>query len=138
MCRSPKNDSSQPVNGKHRHRRGHADVDADHAGFDAMLEFARGFAGVGEDRRAVAVGGFVGELDRVIEIFHAHDVEHRAEDFFARQRHLVLHLIDNRRANVKAVRRIGDLHAAAIGDDSSRLPFRRSRSNRAHDRDVAR
>ena len=31
---------------EHRHRGGHADVDADHAGLDAMLEFARGLAGV--------------------------------------------------------------------------------------------
>src|SRR2546423_4916688 len=41
---------------EHRHRGGDADVDADHAGFDPMLELARGFSGMGEDRRAIAVG----------------------------------------------------------------------------------
>src|SRR6476620_9545076 len=40
---------------EHRHRGRDADVDADHAGFDAMLEFAGGFAGVREDRGAVSV-----------------------------------------------------------------------------------
>src|ERR1043166_7703870 len=29
--------------GKHRHRRGHANVDPDHPGFDPVLKFARGF-----------------------------------------------------------------------------------------------
>ena len=51
------------VEGKHRHRRRHADVDPDHAGFDAMLEFARGFAGVRENRCAVSVGRLVRHFD---------------------------------------------------------------------------
>src|ERR1041385_9232100 len=51
------------VEGKPCHRSGHADVDADHAAVDAMLEFARGLAGTCEDGSAVAVGGFIGEFD---------------------------------------------------------------------------
>ena len=66
-----------------------------------MLEFARGFAGVGEDRGAVAVGGLVRQLDRVIEVIHPHHVQDRAENFLARERHFVLHLVDNRRAQVE-------------------------------------
>ena len=50
---------------KHRHRGGDTDVDPDHAGFDAVFEFARGFAGVSENRSAVAVSGFVSGLDGV-------------------------------------------------------------------------
>lgn len=41
--------------GEQGHWRGDTDVDADHAGFDAMLEFARGFAGLSEDGGAVAI-----------------------------------------------------------------------------------
>jgi hypothetical protein len=44
MWRSPKNDSSQPVNGNIAMVRGHTDVDADHTGLDAVLEFARGLS----------------------------------------------------------------------------------------------
>ena len=84
-----------------------------------MLEFARGFAGVGENRGAVSVGGFVRQFDRVIEIVHAHDVQHRAENFFARDRHVVLHLIDNRRAHVK----IRSAHPATFTPRPSAMIF---------------
>lgn len=38
-----------------RHRGGHADVDADHAGVEMLFEFAGGVAVAGEDRGTVAV-----------------------------------------------------------------------------------
>src|ERR1041385_3809003 len=69
---------------KHRHGRGHANVDPDHSCFDAVFEFAPSFAGVGENRGAVAVSTLVCGFDCGVEIVHPHDVEHRAEHFFAR------------------------------------------------------
>src|SRR6476469_3768245 len=33
---------------EHRHRCRHSNIDADHAGFDAVFELASGFAGVGK------------------------------------------------------------------------------------------
>lgn len=42
--------------GEHGQGRGDGDVDSDHAGFDAVLEFAGGFAGLGGDSRPVALG----------------------------------------------------------------------------------
>ena len=103
--------------GEHRHRRGHADVDADHAGLHAVLELARGLAAVREDRGAVAEGGLVGLLDGAVEVVHAHDVEHGAEDFLAGERHVGLHAVDDGGAEVKTARGIGHFHAAAVGDD---------------------
>jgi hypothetical protein len=29
-------------------------------------------------------------FDGVVEVVHAHDVQHRAEDFFARERHVMV------------------------------------------------
>ena len=43
------------VEGEPGHGGGDANVDPDHAAVDAVLEFARGLAGTGEDGGAVAV-----------------------------------------------------------------------------------
>ena len=91
-----------------------------------------------EDRGAVAVGGFVRQLDGCIEIVHAHDVQHRAENFLARDGHVVLHLIDNRRADIKTIRRIGDFHAAAVGEDFRAFLLAAVDEVQRRDRDAAR
>jgi hypothetical protein len=61
MCRSPKKLLFQPVKGKPGHRGGDADVDADHAGVEVVLEHARGVAVAGEDAGAVAVFGLAAD-----------------------------------------------------------------------------
>ena len=68
------------VERKPRHRSGHANIDADHAAIDSMLEFARGFARAREDGRAIAVKGFVRQFDGFVQIFHVHHVQHRTEN----------------------------------------------------------
>ena len=103
--------------GEHRHRRRHANVDPDHPRFDSMLEFARGFAGVGENGGAVAVGGFVRQFHGVIEILHSHDIQDRAEDLFASDRHFILHVVDDGCADKESVRRVGDMRIAAVAND---------------------
>src|SRR6266480_2096170 len=102
---------------EHRHRCGHSDIDSDHSSFDPVFEFASGFARVGENGCTVSVSGFVGGFDGMVEVVHAHDVKHRPEDFFARDGHVVLHLIDNRRAQIKSIWRVGDLNAATVGNN---------------------
>src|SRR6266550_354007 len=51
------------VERKPRHRSRHADVDADHAALDAMLEFARRLAVARKNGSAVAEGRLVDQLD---------------------------------------------------------------------------
>src|SRR5690349_17387471 len=54
------------------HRSGHADVDADHAALNAMLEFAGGLAGAGENGRAIAVRRAIGDFNGRIQVFEPH------------------------------------------------------------------
>ena len=56
MCRSPKNELVPAGEREPGHRGGDADVDADHAGVEVVLELAGGPAAAGEDRGAVAIG----------------------------------------------------------------------------------
>ena len=50
------------------HRRRHADVDADHARVEMLLELPGGVTAAREDRRAVAEFAFVADGDRFVEI----------------------------------------------------------------------
>src|SRR3982751_2508049 len=52
--------------GEPRHRRGHADVDADHPGVEALLELAGGVAAAREDARAVAEIASLADRDRLL------------------------------------------------------------------------
>ena len=105
------------VKGKPRHRGRHTDIDADHAGLGAMLEFARRLAAAGKDGRAVAIHGFVGQLDGLAQIFHVHHVQHRAENFFLGDRGAALDVVKNRCANIKSIRRLGNFDTATIGQN---------------------
>ena len=49
------------------------------------------------------------------KILHVHHVQHGAENFLLRHGHAGLHVVENRRADEKAVGRFADFHAAAIG-----------------------
>src|ERR1017187_9684239 len=53
--------------GEDRHRRGHADVHADHATLDFSGEMLRPAAAAGKDGGAVAVPAAVGPLNRLVE-----------------------------------------------------------------------
>src|SRR5438132_8165357 len=59
----------------------------------------------------------------MIEVFHAYDVKHRTKDLFARESHFVLHLINDRRAQIKTVRRIRNAQASAIANHFRALGF---------------
>ncbi len=89
--------------GEPGHRSGHADVDADHAGVEVPLELPGGVAGAGEDAGAVAVFAVAAHGEGIVEVLRAHDGEDRAEDFFLRQPHAGLHLIDDAGAEQEAV-----------------------------------
>src|SRR5262245_33643480 len=62
---------------KHGHRRGHADVDADHAGAGAVLELPCRMAASGVDDRAVAEGAAVGQIDGLVERGYAGHAQDR-------------------------------------------------------------
>src|SRR5215475_2421480 len=70
--------------GKDGHRRGNADVDADHAAIDVARERARRAAVASEYDRAVAVSRLVGARDRLAQIIDPHHRQDRPEDFVAR------------------------------------------------------
>ncbi len=97
------------------HGGGDADVDADHAGLDAVAEFTGGFAAAGEYGGAVAVGRRVGEFDGSVEVFHADDIEHRAEHLLLHRDHAGLHVIEDGRADEETVGCGGDLRGASVG-----------------------
>src|SRR5262249_172762 len=66
-----------------RHRRGHADVDAEHAGLDAIAVLACPLAARGEDAGRVAQLVLAHDRHRLVEVLRAHDAQHRAEDLLA-------------------------------------------------------
>src|ERR1017187_4883229 len=85
------------------HGGGHADVDADHAALDAVLEFARGLARTRENGGAISIGRAVGQLNGGVEISYAHHVKHGAKDFLAHHGHAGMNFIEHCRAEEEAV-----------------------------------
>ena len=67
--------------------------------------------------------GFVRQFDGRVQIFHVHHVQHRAKDFFLCHRHAVLHVIENRRADVETIRRFPELSRRDHPRELSRLLF---------------
>ena len=123
------------------HRRRHADVDADHSGVEVPLELPGRPTAAGENAGSVAVLAVAAQFERVFECCRANDGEDRAEDFFLRQSHAGLHLIDDARAEQKSVLRQITLtaiecHIRAFlsGDVEIRSDFlpMLGRNNRAH------
>ena len=91
-----------PTEGVVGHRRGDRHVDADHPDLDLVLEAPRCPTVVGEDRRAVAVGVVVDQLQALVVGAHPHDREHRAEDLVRVDRHLRRHPVEERRLEEEA------------------------------------
>src|SRR5688500_4362777 len=78
-----------------RHRRGHADVDADHAGVEVLLELPRGVAVAGENAGAVAVFASFSDRKRFVKSFRADDGKNGTEDLLAGDAHVGLDLVDH-------------------------------------------
>ena len=68
-------------------------------GIDILLvrELVGGLYFGGKERGGKAIVGVIGGLDRLVETGHGDHREHRAEDFLARQRHVVARHFDHRR-----------------------------------------
>ncbi|OEI69327.1 hypothetical protein Cus16_1169 [Curtobacterium sp. ER1/6] len=96
------------VRDRHRDR----DVDADHADLHVPLEPAGGTAVVREDRRAVAEGAGVDELEPLLVGLHADDRQHRAEDLLGVDATRRRHPVDQRRTEPEAV-------LVAVGSDGA-------------------
>ncbi len=84
---------------------GHRDrhVDTDHADIHPRREFARGMAVASEDRDAVTILMLAGQGECVLEAFGAHHLQHGAENLFLIGPHAGLDLIEQRRADEKAL-----------------------------------
>ena len=102
--------------GEEGHGGGDADIDADHAGLDAVAEFAGGFAASRENRGAVAVDRAVGQVDGGVEVFHADNIEHGSEDFFFHGDHVGEDVIEDGRADVETFGGGFDFGGASIGE----------------------
>ena len=76
-----------------RHR--HADVDADHAAGGALADVAGHRAAGGEHAGGVAVGAGRLEGQRLVQVGHAHDGQHRAEQLAARALHVGAGAVDD-------------------------------------------
>src|SRR5687768_7534750 len=77
------------------HRGGDADVDADHAGVEVLLELAGGVAGTGEDARAVAVWALSADGEGFVEVGRADDGEDGAEDLVGGDAHGRVDAVDD-------------------------------------------
>src|SRR5262249_15700403 len=67
-----------------RHRRGHTDVDADHAGIETMLDVAGRAAGLRKDHRSIAKFAALAKSQGFVERMDARHRQNRAEDFVPR------------------------------------------------------
>src|ERR1700712_3109195 len=89
-------------------------VDADHADIDLGGEIARGIAVAGEDRDAVAVIVVGWQCQRLVIVVSAHYREHRTEDFFLVDAHVLGDVVEQAAAHVKTVLIALHLEAASI------------------------
>src|SRR5437016_339624 len=80
-----------------RNGRGHAIIHAQHASLDYTDEFPRARSACGEDAGAVAVFNRVHRLDRFIQCFRTKLDQNRAKNLFAKDAHLRLDMINQRR-----------------------------------------
>src|SRR5258706_7054603 len=81
--------------GKPGHGGGDADVDADHAGVEVLLELPGGVAAAGEDRGAVAIGAAAADVQGLFERGGADDGEDGAEDLLGGDFHAGLDAVDD-------------------------------------------
>ena len=75
----------------------------------------------GEDAGREAVGGGVGAGDRLVLAVEGEDRHHRAEDFLARDRHLVGHAGEDRRLHEESALEALDAGAVAAGEEAGAL-----------------
>src|ERR1700720_4041652 len=105
--------------GEEGHRRGDADVDADHARLDPRAEVPGVAAAAGEDAGRVAVLRAVDDLDRRLDGGHADHRQHRPEDLLARRRRVRVDAVEDRRRDEEAV--LGD-PVAAVDEPTGTVP----------------
>src|SRR4051812_32586875 len=92
-------------------------VDRHRAGTDPAGHFARLVEVGGRNVSCQAVFGVVGDLQRLIEIVVAENAQHRPEDFFARDGHVIGHTREDRGFDVIA--RIQSIGQTLTTDDDS-------------------
>src|SRR5258706_9285563 len=88
--------------GEPGHGGGDADVDADHAGVEVLLELPGGVAAAGEDGGAVAIGTAAADVQGLFERGGADDREDGAEDFLGGDFHAGLDAVDDGGAEEEA------------------------------------
>ncbi len=100
-----------------RHRRIHrlVAIDPDRAGAQRLRDLVRLADIGGPDAGAEAEGGGVGALDQLVRILERDRRDHRAEDLFLRDAHVVLHIGKHRRLHEIALRERALGEAAAAG-----------------------
>src|SRR5579884_1672930 len=99
---------------KERHRRRHAEIDAEHPGLDTLAEGASRRAGLREKGGRVAVSAAVCQGDRRVQVRGAHHAHHRAKNLLPADEHLRRHIVEDGRPDEAAARPVGDSLAAAV------------------------
>ncbi len=103
----------------HGHRDRH--VDADHADLDAASECTRHAAIAGEARHAIAELVGIDQRHGTGKIRNVHNAQHRAEDFLLVDLHLRRDVVEQRRANEKALLGTRHLEVATINEQPGAL-----------------
>src|ERR1043165_1247883 len=103
-----------PAEGEERHRRGDADVHANHAHADAIPKLPRRFAALREDRRRVRESRAPHRFDPFVQRADVRDRRDRPEDLFLADRHVGLHAIEYRRPDEMAARVLVHFRGAAV------------------------
>ena len=85
------------------HRRGDADIDANHRRSRPTREFPRRFSAGREDRCRVRVGVRLHQRDRLVEVLHGVNRGDRTKNFFVADLHLRRHLVEDGWAQEEAL-----------------------------------
>ena len=96
-------------------------VDVHLAGAQLLRDFERALAGAAPHAAGKAVRRIVRDRDRIRFRVVGNDREHRPEDLFLRDRHLVVDVREDRRLDVEALRKIR--RPAAAGDERRAFLF---------------
>src|SRR4029079_1875784 len=89
-------------------------VDADHADLNARREIARRIAVTSIDRDAIAIFVVIGKREALFIGFGAHHREHRTEDLFLVDAHVLGYVVEQRAAEEEAVLIALHLEATAV------------------------
>src|ERR1700736_2133845 len=112
--------------GEKRHRRGHADIDADVSCLRLVAELARRRAAAGEERCHIPKGSGVDQRNRLIYGLSVHETQYRSEDFRASNLAVWINLVEDSRTHEVATLVTRDRRAASIDEDLRAFvrPFR--------------